>query len=127
MELGRRHSSLLHKAIETLVAFRGRRLKHDIGGQGILVTAGIRAGSSAPEASGGEPLEGLLVREQFESFEKALLVLSERKRWALLLRLELGLDYGAIARECSYPTSNAARMVVQRSLERVAMEMADVA
>jgi len=79
----------------------------------------------APAAPDSPPITGLLVREQFESFEKVLEKQTEKRRHALLMRLELGLDYQTIADECGFPTANAARMDVQRTIESVGKEMAD--
>ena len=78
----------------------------------------------APEAPDSPPLAGLVVKEQFESFERVLEKLPERRRQALLMRLELGLDYRTIADECGFSTANAARMNVQRTIETVGREMA---
>lgn len=77
----------------------------------------------APEAQDSPPLTGLIQKEQFQSFEHALEKLEERKRQALLMRLELGLQYRIIAEECGYSSEDAVRKDIHRNLDRVAMEM----
>lgn len=78
----------------------------------------------APAADDAPPLAGLLAREEFETFEGVLHRLSEKKRYALLMRIELGLDFKTISSECDYPSANAARMDVTRTIEAVGREMA---
>lgn len=79
---------------------------------------------NAPAAGEATPLFDLLDREEFEAFERVLATIPERRRHALLLRLELDLEFKMIAEECDYPSANAARMDVTRLIERVAREMA---
>jgi DNA-directed RNA polymerase specialized sigma24 family protein len=64
-----------------------------------------------------------LSEEQFQAFEKALEKLSDQQRQAVLMRLELELDYDVIAAECGYPSANAARMGIARTLGRIGKEM----
>jgi len=78
----------------------------------------------APASPDATPLEGLLDREQFEAFEAVIGNLPERRRYSLLMRIELGLEYGIIAKECEYPSPDAARMDVRRTMEIVGREMA---
>lgn len=101
------------------------------------VRMSIRAAQSAkrraPTALGesaehpADPAPGPLAhaegREQFEAFERALAGIHEDTRHAVLLRLELGLDFTAIAAECDYPSADAARMAVARAIARIAEEM----
>ena len=54
--------------------------------------------------------------EDLEVFENAVNTLPEPKRSAVILRVELGLDYAAIAEELDCSSPNAARMMVQRAL-----------
>jgi RNA polymerase sigma-70 factor, ECF subfamily len=77
----------------------------------------------APVAPDLAPLLALVGREQVEAFERALTVLPEPTREALLMRLELGLGYAEIAAESGYPSADAARMAIARALERVGREM----
>ena len=64
-------------------------------------------------------------KEELARFDEALVDLDERPRNALLMRLELDLDYATIAGECGYPTPDAARMAVTRVLEQVIRRIAD--
>jgi RNA polymerase sigma-70 factor (ECF subfamily) len=77
----------------------------------------------APRSLEQSPLAQVVGREQIDAFERALEHLPERSREALLLRLELGLDYASIARELAFPSPDAARMAVTRALGDVAREM----
>lgn len=58
--------------------------------------------------------------EDLEVFETAVNQLPEPKRSAVILRVELGLDYASIAEELDCPSANAARMMVQRALADLA-------
>lgn len=58
--------------------------------------------------------------EDLEVFEHTVDQLPEPKRSAVILRVELGLDYAAIAEELDCPSANAARMMVQRALADLA-------
>lgn len=79
----------------------------------------------SPAAGDAPPLIGLLEKEQFESYERAVDKLAERKRYAFLMRIELGLDYSTIAKECDYTSADAARMDVRRTIEWLVKEMTD--
>lgn len=70
------------------------------------------------------PIDRLVMAEQCEAFESALEPLEPRLRQALLLRIELGLDYAAIAEDCGFPTADAARVAIRRALTQVAARMA---
>jgi RNA polymerase sigma-70 factor (ECF subfamily) len=74
----------------------------------------------APEAT---PSAALIREEESRAYERALECLTEERRHALLLRLELGLDFASVAQECGLPSADAARMVVHRAMGRVAREM----
>jgi len=58
------------------------------------------------------------------TFENVIGQLPDRQRHALLMRLELGLKYKIIAEECDYPSPDAARMDVRRTMAAVGREMA---
>lgn len=100
-----------------------------------LIDAGRRAGRrggvqpldedsrGAPPARATTPLAHLVTKESIEAFEGALERVGEKQREALLMRLELGLDFRTIAVECGFPTEAAARMAVHRALQRVYAEM----
>ena len=72
---------------------------------------------------GSGPISQLLRQERFSAFESALECLSEAQRQALLMRMELHLPYEAIAAECGFPSTDAARMTVNRALGRLVERM----
>lgn len=77
----------------------------------------------APLAHDAEPLEALKNRETFEAYERALVVLTEKEREALLLRMDLKLPYLTIAEETGYSSPNAARMAILRASKKVYKEI----
>lgn len=79
--------------------------------------------SGEPAGTGTSPLSALVRKEEFLAFESALERVPERQRHALLMRLELGLDYPAIAEECGFPSADAARMAITRALKHVAEDL----
>ena len=79
---------------------------------------------AAADDSRDGPLAALQRKETGAAFEAALERIPEPARGALLLRLELGLPYGTIASECGYPSGDAARMAIGRSLARLSQELA---
>jgi RNA polymerase sigma factor (sigma-70 family) len=77
---------------------------------------------SVADASEAPP-NSLLRKESFLATEAALARVLEPVRSALLLRLELGLSYRAIAKKCGYPSADAARMAIRRAMESLASEL----
>jgi len=69
------------------------------------------------------PLERAIGRDAVEDYERALVTLPEEQQEVVILRLELGLDYGEIAEASGRPSANAARMAVSRALVRLAEVM----
>ncbi len=65
------------------------------------------------------PVEAAVGRETLEMYEEALSKLGEDQREAVILRVEFGYTYGEIADAMGKPSTNAARMVVVRALEKV--------
>ncbi len=65
------------------------------------------------------PAERLAGSTLLESYEKALSKLSERERAAIVGRLEWDLSYRELAAELDFPSPDAARMAVSRSLIRL--------
>lgn len=78
---------------------------------------------AAARDSGAEPLGALEREETSAAIDAALERLPEPTRGAVLLRLELALPYGVIARECGYPSEDAARMAIARGIARVSQEL----
>ncbi len=78
---------------------------------------------TAPSADGQSPLQRVQGREVVERYERALATLQERTRTAVVLRLELELDYATIAAECGYASPDAARVSIARALLQLSKEM----
>jgi RNA polymerase sigma-70 factor (ECF subfamily) len=74
-------------------------------------------------AAGTSPLEAAIGAEALESYERALARLREDDREAIVLRVELGLDYDEMALQLGKPSAAAARMAVTRAIARLAEEM----
>jgi RNA polymerase sigma-70 factor (ECF subfamily) len=69
------------------------------------------------------PVEVAIGREALASYEEALARLSDREQQAVFLRVELGMEYQAIAEALGIATANAARMCVGRAIVRLAEGM----
>lgn len=65
-------------------------------------------------------LEQAIGREAVEAYEAALTSLPEEKQEAVILRIEFGMSYPEIAESMGLPSANSARMMVARSLVRLA-------
>lgn len=61
--------------------------------------------------------------EALERYERALASLKNEESQALVLRVELGFDYQAIATQLGKPSADAARMAVTRAMVRLADKM----
>ena len=81
--------------------------------------------SRAPMKGGNSPLEDLVGRETLEKFETALHRLPQEQQEAVILRIEFGFTHQEIADAVGSPSANAARMMVARSLVRLAEDMHD--
>jgi RNA polymerase sigma-70 factor (ECF subfamily) len=69
------------------------------------------------------PLEAAIGAEAVESYERALATLSDADQEAIVLRVELGLDFEEIATQLGKPSADAARMAVTRAIARLADAM----
>jgi RNA polymerase sigma-70 factor (ECF subfamily) len=76
--------------------------------------------AASPAAS---PLEAAIGAQAVESYERALATLSAADQEAIVLRVELGLDFEEIAAQLGKPSADAARMAVSRAIARLANEM----
>jgi RNA polymerase sigma-70 factor, ECF subfamily len=89
--------------------------------------AGRRPGreetSDSAQDPGTSPLEAAIGAEALDCYERALASLKDDEREAIVLRVELGLDYQEIAAQLGKPTADAARMAVKRAIVRLAHEM----
>ncbi|MEQ8763261.1 MAG: RNA polymerase sigma factor [Planctomycetota bacterium] len=74
-------------------------------------------------APDGQPSDFLLSNEMFESFEVALGEHPDKVQKAVILKLELGLDYRTIAADCDFPTPDAAGAAIRRALSQIARRM----
>jgi RNA polymerase sigma-70 factor, ECF subfamily len=74
-------------------------------------------------ASGTSPQEAAIGAEALERYERALASLKNEDSQALVLRVELGLDYQEIATQLGKPSADAARMAVTRAIVRLADKM----
>lgn len=74
-------------------------------------------------AAAPSPLEEAVGSEAVERYESALARLEAHDREAIVLRVEMGLDYTELAEALDKPSANAARMSVSRALIRLAREM----
>jgi RNA polymerase sigma factor (sigma-70 family) len=70
------------------------------------------------------PLEVAIGNEALERYEAALALLSTNDREAIIARIELGQTYAEIASALGKPSTEAARMAVNRALTRLARLMA---
>jgi RNA polymerase sigma-70 factor (ECF subfamily) len=87
----------------------------------ITPPAPLRDEHVTPQAS---PLDHAMDRDRRRRFKAALSTLSARDRRAVVLRIEAGAGYDAIATAIGSPTANAARVTVGRALHRIAELMA---
>ena len=75
------------------------------------------------ETASASPLEEAIGRQTLERYESALERLKPSDREAVIARVEMGCTYEEIADVLAKPSSNAARMAVERALVRLAIEM----
>ena len=75
-----------------------------------------------PAPIAGE-LDRLVGREHLARYDEALDRLAPGSREAVILRLEYGMSFHEIAEAMGKPTEDAARMVVNRAMERLAGEL----
>lgn len=73
--------------------------------------------------AGPTPLDLAIERDDLEHYEAAMLGLPEDFCVAIRLRLELNYGYDEMARAMDRPTGNAARLLLQRAVKRLAREM----
>jgi RNA polymerase sigma-70 factor (ECF subfamily) len=72
---------------------------------------------------GVQPHEAAVEAEVLERYERGLASLKDKERQAIVMRVELALDYEEIAAQLGKPSANAARMTVTRALVRLADQM----
>lgn len=77
-------------------------------------------GPGAIESGARTPHEETALRESIAAYRVALEQLAERERRAVVLRLEQGERYERIAALLGLPSSDAARMLVKRSIAKIA-------
>ncbi len=74
-------------------------------------------------AKGESPLQAALGKESFARYEAALACLDDAEREGVIARLELGCSYQEIALLTEKSSADAARMMVNRALEKLARLM----
>ena len=72
---------------------------------------------------GPSPLESVLGRDMLDRYEAAFVLLGEEQQEAVLMRVELGLNYEQIAEAMGKNSANTARMIVARALAQLAATM----
>jgi RNA polymerase sigma factor (sigma-70 family) len=72
---------------------------------------------------GPSPLDAAIGAEAVEWYERALATLSDQEQEAVFLSEELGLSFKEIAAQLEKASPDAARMAVNRAIERLADEM----
>ena len=114
-----------HRGAGSFMAYLRRTLKNEILDQ-------IRRAARRPRMDevderlteiAPSPLEQAIGRESLEAYEAALEQLPDPHQEAVVLRIEMGWTYPAIAEALGSPTPNAARMTVARALARIAEAM----
>jgi RNA polymerase sigma factor (sigma-70 family) len=74
-------------------------------------------------SAGRSPQDWAISAERLERYERALASLRKEDREAIVLRVELGLDYDEMATQLGKPSADAARMAVTRAIVRLADKM----
>jgi len=72
---------------------------------------------------GVDPLENAVQRDLIERYEAALSQLTLEQQKAIILRLEMNLDYAEIARALGRPTPDAARTFIGRAVEQLSRRL----
>jgi RNA polymerase sigma factor (sigma-70 family) len=75
------------------------------------------------EAACASPEASAIAAESLERYERALASLRNEERQAIVMRVELGLDYDEMATQLGKPSADAARMAVTRAIVRLADRM----
>jgi RNA polymerase sigma-70 factor, ECF subfamily len=82
-------------------------------------------GDDYPDAS-RSPLEATIDKDKLRVYRAALLTLGHDDRLAVVMRIEQGASYEAIAARLDKPTANAARVAVARAMCKLAKQMGPV-
>jgi RNA polymerase sigma-70 factor (ECF subfamily) len=85
----------------------------------------VEVGGHDPGDGGESVVEHLLGHERLRQYEVALAGLGREQQELVLMRLEFGLDYAAIAAETG-STTNAVRMRLARALETMGRQIAAI-
>jgi RNA polymerase sigma-70 factor (ECF subfamily) len=76
-------------------------------------------------AAGTSPHEAAIGAQSLERYERALASLKKEDREAIVLRVELGMEYDEMATQLGKPSADAARMAVTRAIVRLADKMGE--
>ncbi|HEX4824476.1 MAG TPA: sigma-70 family RNA polymerase sigma factor [Candidatus Polarisedimenticolaceae bacterium] len=108
--------SYLRQAVDNRVRDEVRRTRLNLGGH-------VESGVDEPVDDGPSPLLEAIDRQRFESFERALSLLTDEVRGLVFARFDLRKSYAEIAAEFGKPSADAARMAVGRALVALAGAM----
>lgn len=72
------------------------------------------------------PYDDLVRSETMDRYDAALEKLTDAQRQAVVLRLEMGFTHAQVAEALDCPSPDAARMLAQRAVVRLAEEMGDL-
>jgi RNA polymerase sigma factor (sigma-70 family) len=89
----------------------------------LAIRGANRALDSGMRDDGTSPLEAAVAQQTLERYDAALQRLTDEEREAVVSRVEFGLSYREIAGVLGKPSPDAARMLVVRSLLKLAAEM----
>jgi len=113
-----RHDAALHVYLRRAL---DNRIRDEV--RRIARRPGVGELDREPPDPGASPLEEAVGVEALSRYERALARLDEEERALVLARVEMDLDYAAVAASCGKPSPDAARMAVTRALVRLAREM----
>ena len=89
----------------------------------LAIRGANRALDSGMRDDGTSPLEAAVAQQTLERYDAALQRLTAEEREAVVSRVEFGLSYREIAGVLGKPSPDAGRMIVVRSLLKLAAEM----
>jgi RNA polymerase sigma-70 factor (ECF subfamily) len=104
----------LRRSVSNRVADEHRRAQR----QGAVVTL-----SDEHPDGRRSPLDATIDKDQLRAYRTALLLLNADDRLAIVMRIEQGASYEAIADRLGKPTANAARVAVARAMFKLARRM----
>lgn len=104
----------LRRSVSNRIADEHRRAQR----QGLVVTLNDEHADARRS-----PLDETIGKDQLRAYRTALLALNAEDRLAIVMRIEQGAGYEAIAARLGKPTANAARVAVARAMFKLARRM----